>query len=524
MKRQRQIIDISRRQLLRGIGGATLALPVLPSLLCRTAYAADPVFTRPPRLFWVTTEHGGAFEASMFPSTSLLTASQALYTDHTVKSGALVPTTSGSDNVLSPVLRAPSSALSAKLIAKMNVLWGLDVPFYIAHNTGLHLGNYARNDGNGGDGKAVQAFPRPTIDQIMAWSPSFYSNLSGIRERAMIMANRPVSWNYTDPSVTTSSIENVRGYSSSTDLFNKIFVPVTGGGPAPRAPIVDRVLANYNRLRQSNRRLSAADKQRLDDHVARIAELQRKLTVTVSGASCSSITTPTDNANKHNANTPEDAGKQLQLWNEVAAAAFMCGTSRIGVLAYGDTSRFISYGGDFHQEVAHQWQLADKQALLVQSYQRFFSSVFLDMARRLDAVEEAPGLTYLDHSLLVWTQESGMETHGSVSIPVVTFGSAAGRLKTGLLCDYRRIGNTASQFDPGAGGKQTLGLLYSQWLATVLQTMGVPPAEYERWGTKGYGYPFITKESWTPPFGKHYGDTSSRYFKDASTYLPFLKA
>ena len=111
----------------------------------------------------------------MFPSASLLTASQALYSDHTVRSGALVPTTSGSDTVVSPVLRAPSSSLSAALVKKMNVLWGLDVPFYIAHNTGLHLGNYARNDGNGSDGKAVQAFPRPTIDQIMAWSPSFYS-------------------------------------------------------------------------------------------------------------------------------------------------------------------------------------------------------------------------------------------------------------------------------------------------------------------------------------------------------------
>jgi hypothetical protein len=521
----RQVIDISRRQVLRGIGGATLALPILPSLLSRTAYGADPLFTRPPRLYWVTTDHGGAFEASMFPSTSLLTASQALYSDHTVRSGALVPTTSGSDTVVSPVLRAPSSSLSAALVKKMNVLWGLDVPFYIAHNTGLHLGNYARNDGNGSDGKAVQAFPRPTIDQIMAWSPSFYSNLSGIRERAMVMSGRPVSWNYSDPAMTSSAIQNVRGYSSSQELFNKIFVPQAGPtGPAPRAPIVDKVLANYNRLRQSNKRLSAADKQRLDDHVARIAELQRKLTTVVSGASCSSVTTPADNANKHNANTPEDAGKQLQLWNEVAAAAFMCGTSRIGVLAYGDTSRFVSYGGDWHQEVAHQWQLADRQALLVQSYQRFFASTFVDMAKRLDSVEEAPGLTFLDHSLLVWTQESGMETHGSVSIPVVTFGGAAGRMKTGMLVDYRRMGNSASQFDPGAGGKQTLGMLYGQWLATVLQAMGVPPNEYERWGSKGYGYPYITKESWTPPFAKHYGDTSSRYFQAASDWLPFLKA
>ena len=219
----------------------------------------------------------------------------------------------------------------------------------------------------------------------MAWSPSFYSNLSGIRERAMVMSSRPVSWNYSDPAMHDQQRSRTCAATRARSSCSTRSSSRPTGGPAPRAPIVDRVLANYNRLRQSNRRLSAADKQRLDDHVARIAELQRKLTATVSGASCSSVTTPTDNANKHNANTPEDAGKQLQLWNEVAAAAFMCGTSRIGVLAYGDTSRFVSYGGDWHQEVAHQWQLADQQALLVQSYQRFFASMFLDMAKRLDA-------------------------------------------------------------------------------------------------------------------------------------------
>jgi hypothetical protein len=69
-----------------------------------------------------------------------------------------------------------------------------------------------------------------------------------------------------------------------------------------------------------------------------------------------------------------------------------------------------------------------------------------------------------------------------------------------------------------------LGLLYSQWLATVLQAMGAPASEFERWGHKGYGVPYITKESWTPPFAKHYGNTSSRYFTMASDFLPFLRA
>ena len=280
------------------------------------------------------------------------------------------------------------------------------------------------------------------------------------------------------------------------------------------------MLESYKRLRNGNARLSAADKQRLDDHIARLAELERKLTV---GASCGGVKKPTDDANKHNGNSAAEAARYGQLFNEVVNAAFVCGTSRIGVLGYGSTESFVAYGGDWHQEVAHQWQSADKQALLVQSYQRLFEGIFLDLASKLD-VEEAPGMTYLDNSLLVWTQESGMETHGSVSVPVVTFGGAGGYFNTGLFADYRRTDNPASKYDPGAGNAQYMGLLYSQWLATVLEGMGLPPTEFERWGHKGYGVPFLTKETWTPGFKKHYTDTSSRYFQSASDPLPLLKA
>lgn len=515
----RKVIDITRRQMLVGAGGAMLALPVLPSLLTKTAYGQDPVYTRKPRLYWLCTDHGAAYESSMFPSAALASSKQSLFSDHEIGSGALASTVSGETRAVSPILSGSSSKLTEALVAKMNVLYGLDVPFYIAHNTGLHLGNYARNDGNGGDGGAVQAFPRPTIDQIMAWSPAFYDDLSTIRERSMIMSSRPVSWNYSDPENRGGSIDNVRGYDSSRALFDKIFVP-EDTGPEPRPPIVDKVLESYKNLRNGNRRLSAADRQRLDDHMARIAELQRKLGAK---ASCGDVQMPTDEAQDYFGNNPEDAIKYGQLWNEVVAAAFVCGTSRIGVLGYGSTERFVSYGGDWHQEVAHQWQLPDKQELIKQSYQKVFEGIFLDLAAKLD-IEEAPGMTYLDNSLLVWSQECGMSTHDSVTIPVVTFGSAAGYFKTGLLADYRRLNNPSSAFDPMAGGTQYLGLLYNQWLATVLQAMGVPPSDFERWDHKGYGVPFISKESWTPPYAKHYGDTSSRYFQMASDPLPFIKA
>jgi hypothetical protein len=41
----------------------------------------------------------------------------------------------------------------------------------------------------------------PTIDQLMAWSPAFYPNLNGIRERSIVTGNDSggLSFNYSNP-------------------------------------------------------------------------------------------------------------------------------------------------------------------------------------------------------------------------------------------------------------------------------------------------------------------------------------
>lgn len=524
----RRTIDVTRRQLLVGLGGATLALPVLPSLLTKTAFGQDPTYTRRPRLYWVTTDHGGAFEKSMFPDAALLTESTPLFTDHSVRHGVLTSSVSGSNRAVSPILSGASSRFSESLVSKMNVLYGLDVPFYIAHNTGLHLGNYARNNGDGNDGKAVQGDPRPTIDQLLAWSPSFYPDLGSIKERALVMGSQQISFNFSNPGSKSGNIQNVRGSSNARELFDRVFVapdaPSAPEEPAQK-PVVDKVLESYKRLRDGNRRLSAADKQRLDDHMDRIAELERKLTTntprTPPGALCGAAERPGEGGS--NGNDPTDAARRGQLWNDVIVAAFACGTSRIGVLGYGSTQPFASYSGDWHHDVAHMWQNSEPQEHLKTSYQKFFESVFLDLAAKLD-VEEAPGMTYLDNSLLVWSQESGMETHGTVSVPVVTFGSAAGFFKTGQFVDYRRTTSSKSKFEAGGGGDQYCGLLYGQWLATVMRAMGMQPAEWELWDHPGYGVPFLTQESWTPPYRQHYENTSSRYFTMSSDVLPVIGA
>jgi hypothetical protein len=521
MSRNRRVIPLTRRQFLVGASGFTLALPVLSSLFVKKAYGTDPIFVRRPRLYWLTTNHGAAFESSFFPSHSPLATTQPLFDDHTIATGPLHASVEPGTTAISPILRAPSSALSQRRISQLNVLRGIDIPFGIGHHTGGHLGNYARNEGLAGPAFEVQSEPRPTLDQLLGWSPSFYDDVSGVRERVLVMGTREISFGYSNPSVASGSVQNIRGATSSLELFNRIFVPAATP-QATRAPVVDRVLENYKRLRNGNRRLSAGDRQRLDDHMDRLAELQRKLNVAFP-TSCAGVSAPADDSALHMSLDPADAPRYAQLFNEVAAAAFICGASRIAVLGIADEQRFVEFAGDWHFECAHYWLDPEKQALIARTYQLIFEKVFLDMAARLD-IEEADGLSYLDNTLLVWSQESGMSTHDPLSLPIVTAGSAAGFFRTGQSLDYRRVGNPESRFQPLTKAPETFaGVLYNQFLATILQSMGMAPEEFERWGHKGYGIPKVERAGVSLPFAAHYQNTSSRYFQIASDLLPFLK-
>jgi hypothetical protein len=527
-------MSANRRQFLRGAGGIALGLPFLPSLLERTARAASPLR---PRLFWMGTDHGGCWDSNIFPDTSILTTQATATAGHTVASGPLVGTTANGVTTLSPVLSASSSLLTPSLIAKMNVLRGLDIPWYIGHNTGLHLGNYARNDNNGDDGAAVTALgARPTIDQIMANSSSFYtpSDLAGTTLQTMVInSGRQLSWGFSTPSQgVASAVQYIQGVDYSQQLFKSLFGNVTSGSSSMSSskPMVDNILASYNSLRQGNARLSAADKTRLDAHIAMLSQLETSLSATLS---CTAPVAPTDDANNHpQTSSLANAIAYGQLWADLVVAAFACGASRLGVFGWGDTSGFApSYtGSDWHGDAAHHWFTDQAQAWLLQSYQGFFQNVLLYFASKLDGIDDGAGGTLLDSTLLVWTQESGMETHEAIGVPVITFGGASGFLNTGLYCDYRNVSETDAAIPMMAPtGYQTYpGLLYSQWLATALLAMGIPTSQFELWKDTsgntehGYGTPYLTADQpgWLP----HYKSLTSPYFAMASTPLPFLQA
>jgi hypothetical protein len=471
-----------RRQFLQGLSASLL----MPALAPRSAHAAAP----PPKYYaHFTTNHGGVWARNMFPQA--VAPQTQVYGGRTIRRQPLSLNVADGIASLSPVLSASSSRLTARLASKMNVIAGLDVPFYLAHHTGGHLGNFARNDGNGGDGTLAQQHPRRTIDQIMGWSSAFYPDLSGVRQRVLVMGDR-VSYTYADPATKSGDIQAVAGDSDSNVWFDRLFPPGTSvGGPPPRAPVIGRVLTAYQQLRNSSRRLSADDRARIDQHVQRLEELQRRLTV--AAPTCTQPTRPAQsNVQKYIVPNGGSFGVKPdaqvgfhQMLNDVITAGFSCGLSRIAVVQSGQT--FSTYAGDWHQDIAHKANAMDgvAEGSLAPAHQRFFADVFLDLASKLDAVSDGQGGTLLDHALLVWTQECGSVTHGSFSMPIITFGGAGGAFRTGQYVDYR---NLTKALYPEDYEPSYAGLFWHQWMGMVLRSMGVPSSEWAESDHGGYGW------------------------------------
>lgn len=481
----------SRRNMLRGAGGFALAIPVLHSLQPKTAKAglADP----PKRFVALRTGHGGCWESAFFPTAELTESTS--YAGHSIRRGDLQYTDDGTTGQLSQVLRASSAGLTPALAAKMNVIQGVDSIIHIGHNRGGFLGNPNSTDD---EVTASETTARPTIDQILAWSDWFYDDLSTILERSLHVQGG-ISYGWSSPGSQSGSIQQIATMNNPLQMFNLVFVPEPEVEEDPRPLIVDRVLQEYLSLRQGDRRLSAADRQRLDDHMERIDELQRKLEIVVD---CGSAEPPEldDDVYPWGPGFYGDIDKNRDYWqafNEVVAVAFACDTSRVAVMSIGDQSSFSTYTGDWHQDIAHMANLdvpPDGQELpqnvLRDSYQRIFEDVFVDLVSRLD-VDDGSGSTMLDSSLVMWGQESGAETHECTNMPIVTAGSVNGRLRTGQHLDYRNLTTPlTNQWGnmPAPGGESLYpGLTTNQLLGSVLQTMGLPPEAYESGSTGGYG-------------------------------------
>ncbi|MDX2018882.1 MAG: DUF1552 domain-containing protein [Deltaproteobacteria bacterium] len=508
-------IDATRRQVLRGLGGVTIGLPFLPSLIPGRALGA-PGFTTQKRFFCVRNSHGMMYPENVLPSLDTLTETKTIFPGHDARSGKLVRKLAGGDAYVSDWLRAPSSRLTDKLVGKMNVLAGLDVPWYVGHNEGMALGNYYATFSFIAENKppttatVKNIAPNPTIDYALAYSPNFYRRAPAQRSFLFGEYSSTMRWAYQNPTSRSGPVVRVptaNDFDPKT-LFQNLF-GTNAVDPTTKKPFIDAVIEDYRRLKQSNRRISAADKDRLEAHMSMLSDVASSLSSSIS------CTRPGDPSF---VNTSADRYRALV---EVAAAGMICGASSIGC------ARIMSFlphtENDWHTE-AHTISEAsgDVTALrekVVLHHRWVFDNILLELARRLD-VEEVPGQTFLDNALLMQTSECGVSTHNSINLPVVTLGGAGGNLKTGLFCDYRNKTPARKLKLEARELSDYVGLTYNQYLFTVATALGLSPSEidYHNDPNSGFGCMGVGFSSWDAQFAKH----DPIVFSSASQPLPFL--
>src|SRR5262249_3181399 len=123
----------------------------------------------------------------------------------------------------------------------------------------------------------------PTIDQVLAYSTKFYPTTPPLRA-LHISQGVTNAMSFSDLGIKGGPVQQLSARANPLDVWSDVFGGPGSTGVMSKDPsradkdalLVDRVYQDYMRLRQ-NKRLSAADKQMVNQYVNLVAELGAKL-------------------------------------------------------------------------------------------------------------------------------------------------------------------------------------------------------------------------------------------------------
>lgn len=467
---------LSRRHFLQGSSGLLVALPMLPSLLPRLARGQS--VTLPKFMVIVGSEHGGTGARDWYPEglggvysesilnqlskRQLFSGTDAEGMNHEILHGRLrdfLSSQSGhpGGDVDSGQQRV-SYILGAHLnpyIDSMNFYRGIDIgPEYAGHGVGVISGNMAAV----ANSATYRNLPKsPSLDYFLGQHEKFYGANSTHSVPRLFFGGRSLSYD-----LEGAPIGGLSANQMFTNLFSKYDKnPTKIALNNDRKLLVDHILQDYKNLTQGayglGRKISSEDKQKVENHVGLLADLQRKYVNTQS--SCGDV-------------VRQPAATTLEDQIQILVAAYTCGATRLGAIWAPIGSNHPNY----HDSVAHSVNASEEIRMIHTNAFRWQSINVIQ--KLLDGLRNAPlaeGKSVFDQSLVYWMHESGVETHSGSSVNLVSFGNAGGALNTGYFVDYRNRSNRG-HFKNQTGGHP--GLLVNQWYATALHAMGLTKADY----------------------------------------------
>lgn len=513
---------MNRRMFLQGTGKTLLSIPVLTSLLPCELWAQTT--TAPTKRFIsVIQGYDLGHNANWIPFTG--NNAFNIPQPNRIFSGGRYQPLRDFAPTNSSVLSTYAGSAFSPYLESMNILRSLDFTGRYGHGGAQVLGAISADAGIRPDRGVLSTIP--TIDFVLNSHRGF--NPAGL---PLINCGNtgfgPDNYSYSSvggiaANATSVGEELLRIYNQ---LFSNGTLPENGGNSIahPKYNILTRVLEDYTRVRNS-RNISASDRTTLDNTLDKLSDVQRSLT-RVSTAQCSHLQlSKTGSVFQIPSNAA--VGRALA---DMITAAILCDSARVFTIGAASISGLFQAQADDHDTISHNpfasfngkpsWQISGERHAA--TMRNFVAPLVQNLA---SAIDPTNGRSYLYNSLIYSTTESG-QVHGWGSHPVTLFGNAGGRLTSGNYIDYSDRSKGAFM---GADSDDTLRLFsntpgtvnfsnnwygthYNRLLVTILQSMGLAPADYENdtlnrqlynrtdigtdnrnltsLGGYGYGYPF----------------------------------
>lgn len=203
------------------------------------------------------------------------------------------------------------------------------------------------------------------------------------------------------------------------------------------------------------KRLGAADRQRLDQYFTGIRQVEGQLAIQLQKPEpLEACTVPSRPEEKNVANELEDVVQNHEAMVRLLAMALACNQTKVFNVAFNNGASSLTRRGSStsHHQLTH-----DEPRDPVLGYQpqatKFVEDIMKQWALMLqvfDSMPEGDG-TLLDHMLIVAHSETELASNHNVSnMPIMLAGLGSGKVKSGLCVDGKkdpvsRIGLTAMQ-------------------------------------------------------------------------------
>lgn len=511
----------TRRQFLRGLGGATLSLPFLPSLLPRELAAQTS--SAPLRYLQIIDHYGAAIGAWHIDPSGVAGAQQQ------TENPIVVPNLQQTDGVhhfkLSDVPGPLSATFGSEfdgLRNKMSIVQGMDCldQYYNgrdrldSHSPTIPTcaAGYKKEIENNTQKNLNFAY---SIDAVLAESSVIYPTPPAIDQLILAPFHKLADPYYEFGSFTWTSKggseQRVPAERDMKNVYQRLFAgpaepePTAPTGPSRRKLATDLVLEQY-RAAINGRRIAAADKQRLENYMTFLSEAGRRLGLPgPAPIDCGTVPPP----------GALQTGEQYETSAaDMIVAALACGATRVASWSLMHHQSDVDYSTVDDHAAGHESSHLPGGAQA--AHNRFAALRLADILSKLDAFEEADGRTLLDNTIVYYANEDSLGTHTHYEMPIVLAGGG-GKLRMGYHLDFRPRPLTPVEFNVSAGTfQQHLGRPLNSLLVTLMQAMGLSPSDYQKLGKVGFGeYDRIRTEH-----AQHYAPFKTDAAKNQP--LPFL--